>query len=141
MTKYDEFHVTKLNYEHMKKIINTEKAAMPIGPYNQAVLSKDSLYISGQIGIDPLSGELNTESIEEETKQVMRNLKKILEEADMDFTNVVKCSIFVADLDNFENINKVYGNFFYKNFPARETVQVARLPKDANVEISAIAIK
>jgi 2-iminobutanoate/2-iminopropanoate deaminase len=129
----------KTNY--MKKIIETKNAPAPIGPYNQAVLLDNTLYISGQIAINPKTGTLDTSSVEIETKQVMENLKAILIEAGMDFSNVVKCSIFISDMNNFGKINEVYGSYFSKDFPARETVQVARLPKDVNVEISAIAAK
>jgi 2-iminobutanoate/2-iminopropanoate deaminase len=125
----------------MKKIIETKNAPAPIGPYNQAVLLDNTLYISGQIAINPKTGTLDTSSVEIETKQVMENLKAILIEAGMDFSNVVKCSIFISDMNNFGKINEVYGSYFSKDFPARETVQVARLPKDVNVEISAIAAK
>lgn len=125
----------------MKQIIETKNAPAPIGPYNQAVLLENTLYISGQIAINPQTGNIDTSSVEVETKQVMENLKAILVEAGMDFSNVVKCSIFISDMNNFSKINEVYGNYFTKEFPARETVQVARLPKDVNVEISAIAVK
>lgn len=126
----------------MKKIINTSKAPAPIGPYNQAVLSGNTLYTSGQIAFDPKSGELILSSISEETKQVMENLKAVLSEADMSFGNVVKTSIFISDMNNFGKINEIYGSYFDADTaPARETVQVARLPKDVNVEISMIAIK
>lgn len=126
----------------MKKIIQTEKAPAPIGPYNQAVLSGSTLYISGQIALNPESGELVQDSIEAETKQVMLNLNAVLEAAEMTFENVVKTSIFVADMHQFAAINKVYGQFFNeKHAPARETVEVANLPKFVKVEISAIAVK
>ncbi|NUM51194.1 MAG: RidA family protein [Flavobacteriales bacterium] len=125
----------------MKKIIETPNAPAPIGPYSQAVLAGNTLYISGQIAINPQSGELIIQTIEAETKQVMENLKAVLNEAGMDFNHVVKCSIFISDMNHFGKINEVYGSYFEKEFPARETVQVARLPKDVNVEISAIAVK
>ncbi|SDB34784.1 2-iminobutanoate/2-iminopropanoate deaminase [Flavobacteriaceae bacterium MAR_2010_188] len=126
----------------MKKIINTSKAPAPIGPYNQAVLSGNTLYTSGQIAFDPKTGELILSSITEETKQVMANMKAVLDEAGMTFEHVVKTSIFISDMDNFGKINEVYGSYFDADTaPARETVQVARLPKDVNVEISMIAIK
>lgn len=125
----------------MKKIIRTDKAPAPIGPYNQAVMAGDTLYISGQIAIDPKSGELKTSDIEEETKLVMSHLENILREAGMDFTDVVKCSIFISDMGQFAKINEVYGKYFPENPPARETVEVACLPKNVNVEISAIAVK
>lgn len=126
----------------MKKIINTPKAPAPIGPYNQATLIKDTLYISGQIPIDPVTGELVAGDIKKETKQSMENLKAILDEAGMTFENVVKTSIFIKDMHQFAEINEVYGAYFDADTaPARETVEVANLPKFVNVEISMIAIK
>jgi 2-iminobutanoate/2-iminopropanoate deaminase len=126
----------------MKKIINTSSAPAPIGPYNQAVLIKDTLYISGQIPIDPATGALVEGDIKKETKQSMENLKAILSEADMTFENVVKTSIFIKDMHQFSEINEVYGAYFNADTaPARETVEVANLPKFVNVEISMIAIK
>jgi len=125
----------------MKKIINTQNAPAPIGPYSQAVMVKDTLYTSGQIAINPLTNELEIEDIKSETKLVMKNLKAVLTESGMDFTNVIKCSIFISDMNNFAQINEVYGTYFSDNFPARETVEVACLPKNVNVEISAIAVK
>jgi 2-iminobutanoate/2-iminopropanoate deaminase len=125
----------------MKKIIFTEKAPSPIGPYNQAVLKGDTLYTSGQIAINPETGELITGSIETETHQVMQNMKAVLEAAGMTFENVVKTSIFIMDMNDFTSINTVYGSYFNETTaPARETVQVAGLPKNVNVEISMIAI-
>lgn len=125
----------------MKKIIFTDKAPAPIGPYNQAVLKGNTLYTSGQIAIDPKTGELNTENIQIETQQVMENMKAVLEEAGMTFENVVKTTIFIMNMNDFANINSVYGTYFdEKTAPARETVQVACLPKNVNVEISMIAI-
>lgn len=124
----------------MKKIIFTKNAPTPIGPYSQAVLLGDILYTSGQIPIDPATGELNTNSIKEETQLVMENLKAVLKEAGMNFTHVVKSSIFISDMDNFAKINEVYASYFdEENAPARETVEVSRLPKSVNVEISMIA--
>ena len=126
----------------MKKIINTPNAPAPIGPYNQAVLSGNTLYISGQIAFDVKTGNMVLKDIKTETKQVMQNLKSILNAAEMDFGNVVKTSIFISDMNNFGQINEVYGQYFdVESAPARETVQVARLPKDVNVEISMIAVK
>ena len=125
----------------MKKIIFTENAPAPIGPYNQAVLTGNTLYTSGQIAINPKTGELVTANIEAETKQVMENLKAVLEAAGMTFENVVKTSIFIMNMGDFGTINTVYGSYFNeKTAPARETVQVACLPKNVNVEISVIAI-
>src|SRR5688572_4260476 len=126
----------------MKKIINTNNAPAPIGPYNQAVLSGNTLYISGQIPIDPGTGELVAGDIRNETRQCMENLKAILTEAGMTFENVVKSSIFVKDMHQFSEINTVYGTYFdAATAPARETVEVANLPKFVNVEISMIAVK
>lgn len=125
----------------MKKIITSSNAPAPIGPYNQAVMVGNMLYSSGQIAINPLNGALVDDSIENETKQVMENLKAVLFRAEMDFSNVVKCSIFVSDMNNFSKINEIYGSYFDSNFPARETVEVSGLPKNANVEISLIAVK
>nr|WP_299381448.1 RidA family protein [Allomuricauda sp.] len=126
----------------MKKIINTPNAPAPIGPYNQAVLMKDTLYISGQIPIDPSTGELVQGDIQKETKQSMENLKAILDTAGMTFEDVVKTSIFIKDMHQFAQINEVYGAYFDADTaPARETVEVANLPKFVNVEISMIAVK
>lgn len=122
-------------------IINSKNAPAPIGPYSQAVLSGNTLFVSGQIAIDPSTGNLVSGDIVKETKQVMANLRAILEEAGMNFSNVVKASIFVKDLNNFGTINQVYGEYFQSNPPARETVEVSRLPKDVNVEISCIAVR
>ena len=124
----------------MKRIINTKNAPAPIGPYNQAIMIGETLYTSGQIAINPMTNELEMETIQSETKLVMENLKAILTEAGMDFTNVIKCSIFISDMNNFGEINEVYGSYFTSDFPARETVEVACLPKSVNVEISAIAV-
>ena len=125
----------------MKKIINTENAPAPIGPYNQAVLSGNTLYISGQIPIDPKTGELVEGDIAKETEQCMKNLKAILTEAGMNFDHVVKYSIFISDMNQFAEINTVYAKYFNaETAPARETVEVANLPKFVNVEISMIAV-
>lgn len=123
-----------------KTAIETPKAPAPIGPYNQAILVNNTLYVSGQIAINVSTGQLVTENIIEETHQVMKNLEAILAAADMDFQNVVKCSIFIKNMDDFATINEVYGQFFSEMPPARETVEVARLPKNVNVEISCIAV-
>ena len=126
----------------MKKIITTPNAPAPIGPYNQATLTNGTLYISGQIPINPITGELVEGDIKKETKQSMENLKAILEEAGMTFENVVKTSIFVKDMHQFSQINEAYGAYFNaETAPARETVEVANLPKFVNVEISMIAVK
>lgn len=124
-----------------KTIINTAKAPAPIGPYNQAVLVNDTLYISGQICIDPATGTMKNKDVEEETLQVMQNLQAILQEAGMGFGDVVKTTIFITDMTQFARINGIYGGFFDTDFPARETVQVSALPKFVNVEISMIAVK
>jgi 2-iminobutanoate/2-iminopropanoate deaminase len=131
-----------------KQIINTSNAPAPIGPYNQAiqVSSPDGsgqvmLFISGQVCIDPSSGELKNKDLQEETHQVMHNLKAILQQAGMDFSNVVKTTIFLTDMNRFSEMNEVYGKYFDDDFPARETVQVSALPKFVNVEISMIAVK
>lgn len=126
-----------------KQIINTPSAPAPIGPYNQAVLAGDMLFISGQICIDPSTGALMNQDVQQETHQVMHNLRSILTAADMSFHHVVKTTIFITDMNRFSEINEVYGKYFDSNssFPARETVQVSALPKFVNVEISMIAVK
>ena len=123
-----------------KQIINTASAPSPIGPYNQAILSGNTLFISGQICIDPATGEMKNKDIQQETHQVMHNLRAILSAAGMTFNNVVKTSIFLTDMNRFSEINEVYGKYFEGDFPARETVQVSALPKFQNVEISMIAL-
>ena len=124
----------------MKKIINTTHAPAPIGPYSQAVMKGSMLFTSGQIAINPRTGSLVMDSIENETKQVMENLKAVLHKAGMDFTNVLKTSIFLSDMKNFGKVNEVYATYFDDaTAPARETVEVANLPKYVNVEISMIA--
>lgn len=126
----------------MKKIITTPKAPAPIGPYNQAILSGDTLYISGQIPFNTETETFILDDIKSETAQVMTNLSAILKAAEMTFENVVKSSIFISNMDDFAEINEVYESYFNTaTAPARETVQVARLPKDVNVEISMIAVK
>jgi 2-iminobutanoate/2-iminopropanoate deaminase len=126
----------------MKKIINTPNAPAPIGPYNQAVLTGNTLYTSGQIAINVKTGDLVLDSISSETEQVMQNLKAVLQAADMTFENVIKSSIFISDMNNFGQINAVYGKYFDADTaPARETVEVANLPKFVNVEISRLAVK
>ncbi len=125
----------------MKKIINTNNAPAPVGPYNQSVLAGNMLFVSGQIPINPATGEIISESIEAETTQVLENIKSILEEASMTFVNVVKCSVFVTDMGMFGRINEIYAKYFpAESAPARELVQVVALPKNVNVEISAIAV-
>jgi 2-iminobutanoate/2-iminopropanoate deaminase len=126
----------------MKTIITTKKAPAPIGPYNQAVLAGNTLYTSGQIAIHPDTGKLVIDNIQMETRQVMENMKQVLLAADMTFENVIKSSIFISDMHNFTEINKIYGEYFNNDTaPARETVEVANLPKFVNVEISMIAMK
>lgn len=125
----------------MKKIINTKNAPAPVGPYNQSVLANGTLYMSGQIAIDPSTGNLILENIEDETHQVFKNIKAVLTEAGMTLENVVKCSVFVADMEMYGRINAVYAQYFdEENAPARELVEVANLPKYVNVEISCIAV-
>ena len=126
----------------MKKIIYTENAPAPIGPYNQAVLVENTLYTSGQIALNPKTMELVLDDIETETKQVMENMKAVLAAAEMTFENVIKTSIFIMNMEDFSRINAIYGAYFNEaTAPARETVQVACLPKNVNIEISMIAIK
>jgi len=125
----------------MKKIIETSKAPAPIGPYSQAVLTGQTLYVSGQIAVNPENGHVVMSDIKEETKQVMENLGAILQAADMNFSNLVKCTIFLADMNDFAELNEVYSSYFKSDFPARETVQVSCLPKNMKVEISGIAFK
>ena len=131
-----------------KQVVKTSNAPEPIGPYNQAIRigghdgsGQAMLFISGQVCIDPSSGELRNRDIQEETHQVMHNLKAILQQAGMNFSNVVKTTIFITDMNRFSEMNEVYGKYFDDNFPARETVQVSALPKFVNVEISMIAVK
>ena len=124
-----------------KKIINTSKSPAPIGPYNQAILKGNTLFISGQIALDAKSMKLNNRSINDETHQVMQNLKNILEEANMNFNDVVKSSIFLSDMSLFKKVNKIYGSYLTPgDEPARETIAVKTLPMNVNVEISMIAI-
>ncbi len=126
----------------MKKIIKTKEAPLPIGPYNQAILKNDTLYASGQIALNPKTNKLVICDIKTETKQVMENLVAVLKAADMDFSHVVKCSIFISDMNDFTAINDIYSSYFnQETAPARETVQVAVLPKNVNVEISLIAVR
>jgi len=126
----------------MNKVINTQLAPAPIGPYNQAILAGNTLYISGQIAIDPSNGELVLNSIVHETKQVLKNLNAVLEEAGFTAIDVVKTSIFLSNMDYFSTVNEVYAEYFSnQSAPARETVAVSTLPKNVNVEISAIAVK
>lgn len=124
----------------MKKIVYTKNAPDPVGPYSQAILTNNTLFISGQVALDPNTGNMINSSIEEETIQVMNNLKAILNKVGFDFSNVIKSTIYLSDMDNFSKVNEVYGSFFNKEYvPSRVTVEVSRLPKDANVEIDMIA--
>lgn len=123
----------------MKQIITTENAPAPIGPYSQAVIAGDTLYISGQVAIVPATGDILTHNLEEEAHQVMKNLSAILKEAGFSFNEVVKTTIFLSSMDLFARVNDVYGSYFSETFPARETVAVSGLPKGVNVEISMIA--
>ena len=123
------------------KIIFTKEAPAPIGPYSQAILAGNTLYVSGQIALDADTGELINENITEETHAVMRNMEAVLRAADFTFADIVKCSIFIKNMDEFGTINEAYGQYFKLNPPARETVEVSKLPKNVNVEISCIAVK
>ena len=124
----------------MKEIVYTKNAPDPVGPYSQAILTNNTLFISGQVALDPNNGKMINSSIEEETIQVMNNLKAILNEVGFDFSNVIKSTIYLSDMNNFSKVNEVYGSFFNKDYvPSRVTVEVNRLPKDANVEIDMIA--
>ncbi|MDB5125664.1 MAG: yabJ 2 [Mucilaginibacter sp.] len=125
----------------MKKVINTSNAPAPIGPYSQAIIAGDFVFVSGQVAINPANGELVMDTIKSETKQVMENIKSILIEAGIDFNHIVKTSIFLKEMQDFAQVNEVYGSYFSEQFPARETIQVAGLPKNVNVEISVTAIK
>ncbi len=127
--------------KEMKKTIQTPGAPAPIGPYSPAILVDKTLYMSGQIPLNPLNSELVVDSIENATHQVMKNILALLKEANMDAENIVKCSIFLKDLNDFAKVNEVYGSYFSSNPPARETVQVAKLPMDVPIEISCIAIR
>ncbi|MBX2961510.1 MAG: RidA family protein [Cyclobacteriaceae bacterium] len=124
-----------------KTVIYSAQAPEPIGPYSQAIQAGNTLYVSGQIAIDSTSGQLVSGTIAEETHQVMKNLEAVLSAAGMGFNNVAKCSIFLKDMNSFAEVNTVYGEYFTSNPPARETVEVSRLPKDVRVEISCIAVK
>lgn len=124
----------------VKEVIKTDEAPAPIGPYSQAIKAGKTLYVSGQIALDAASGELINANITEETHQVMKNLESILRAADTDFNQVVKCSIFVKNMDDFSAVNEAYGQYFKQQPPARETVEVSHLPKNVHVEISCIAV-
>ena len=125
----------------MKEVINTQKAPAPIGPYSQAIKMGGFVFVSGQIALNPATGNLMLDNIHEETTQIMRNIGEILKAAGMDYSHVVKTTIFLTNMNNFSAVNEVYGSFFKEAFPARETVQVSRLPRDVNIEISVTASK
>ena len=125
----------------VKRVINTKKAPKAIGPYSQAVFANNTLYVSGQIAIIPDTGDLDLSSIKSETKQIMKNLQAVLESVDMTFSNVVKCTIFLKCMSFYDEVNKVYSDYFHIDPPAREAVAVSALPKDVNVEISLIAVR
>lgn len=124
-----------------KNVIYSANAPEPIGPYSQAIQAGDLLFVSGQVAIQKSSGNIITGNIQDETHQVMKNLGEILKAASLNFSNVVKCTIFLTDMNNFSKVNEAYGSYFANQPPARETVEVSRLPKDVNVEISCIAVK
>ncbi len=124
-----------------KEVIYSPHAPEPIGPYSQAIKAGSTLYVSGQIAIQKSSGQIISANVTDETHQVMKNLEEVLKAGGMDFSNVVKCTIFLKDMVSFPKVNEVYGSFFLAQPPARETVEVSRLPKDVNVEISCIAVK
>mgnify|MGYP006364400275 FL=1 len=128
-------------YIMSKSVVYPENAPEPIGPYSQAIQAGNILFVSGQIAIQRTTGKIITTTIEEETNQVMENLGAVLQAAGMNFSNIVKTSIFLKNMDNFPQVNGIYGRFFTQDPPARETVEVARLPKDVNVEISCVAVK
>ncbi|MGC6432978.1 MAG: Rid family detoxifying hydrolase [Crocinitomicaceae bacterium] len=125
----------------MKKAIQIAGAPAPLGPYSQAILKDNTLYVSGQIPLNPITGELSTTTIEEATHQVLNNIEALLKEVSMNFENIVKCSIFLKDLNDFDTVNGIYSSYFNELPPARETVQVAKLPLDVPIEISCVAIK
>ena len=131
----------EIEIKKMRKVITTKNAPAAIGPYSQAILSNNTLYCSGQIAINPQTGDLVIDNITNETMQVMRNISEVLKAANMDFSNVVKCSIFMKDMNDYSEINKVYSMSFIEEPPAREAIEVSALPKNVNVEISVIAVK
>jgi 2-iminobutanoate/2-iminopropanoate deaminase len=135
-----EFYLTNSKIVYMNIVIQTPHAPAPIGPYNQAIQAGNTLYVSGQVALDG-AGKMLNESLDTEVHQVMQNLQAILLQAGMSFADVVKCSIFLQDFNDFARVNELYGSYFTANFPARETVQVSRLPKDARLEIACIAVK
>lgn len=135
------FSLQTVESKPKKEVVFTMTAPQPIGPYSQAVKFGDLLFVSGQIAINPKTNEMNNPNIEEEARQVMENIKSILNAAGMEMKNILKTTIYLVDLNNFKKVNEIYGSYFEKDYPARETVQVAKLPKGANIEISVIAGK
>ena len=125
----------------MKKTVNIPNAPAPVGPYSQAIIHNDLMIASGQIAINPVNGELNTSSISVELNQILKNIDALLESAELKRENILKCSIFLKNMNDFNEVNEIYADYFNEPFPARETVEVARLPKDVNIEISFIAAK
>ena len=125
----------------MKKIVNISDAPKPIAPYSQAILAGDTLYVSGQIAIDPYTGELVKDSIQSQTKQVLENIRAILKEVSMDFSNIVKVSIFLSDMSIYKEVNEVYGSYFKNNPPAREAIAAKGLPMGVDVEMSCVAVR
>ncbi len=125
----------------MKKTINIPNAPKPVGPYSQAIIHNNLMIASGQIAIDPKNGEIKIGSVSEELKQILKNIDALLKEAEMEKENILKCSIFLKNMNDFDEVNEIYANYFSEPFPARETVEVARLPKDVNIEISFIAAR
>mgnify|MGYP001545021531 CR=1 FL=1 len=123
----------------MNEVINTDQAPAPIGPYNQAIRSNNMVFLSGQVALDAITGKMVNSTLEEETNKVLDNITAVLKQANLDFSNIIKTSIFLTNMDDFETVNKIYESRFTNNYPARETVEVSRLPKDARVEISVIA--
>ena len=125
----------------MKKTVNIPNAPAPVGPYSQAIIHNDLMIASGQIAINPVNGELNTSSVAVELNQILKNIDALLESAELKRENILKCSIFLKNMNDFNEVNEIYADYFSEPFPARETVEVARLPKDVNIEISFIAAK
>tara|TARA_B100001173_G_scaffold310481_1_gene325166 strand:- start:1256 stop:1633 length:378 start_codon:yes stop_codon:yes gene_type:complete len=125
----------------MKKTVNIPNAPAPVGPYSQAIIHNDLMIASGQIAINPVNGELKTSSIAVELNQILKNIDALLESAELKRENILKCSIFLKNMNDFKEVNEIYADYFNEPFPARETVEVARLPKDVNIEISFIAAK
>lgn len=141
ITIFDEITKTIKIIVMANNVVYSPQAPEPIGPYSQAIIAGNMLFVSGQIAIQKSSGNLVTGNVEDETTQVMINLSEVLKAADLTFKDVVKCSIFLKDMGDFPKVNEIYGQYFTENPPARETVEVSRLPKDVNVEISCIAVK